>query len=229
MTVTLNLPSCFMLANIKQFATLFVFSSFLILSGESLMLCQMSSSSKSSTIWTAVPKLVASIHRSPVFTSLPNSEGRDGVVSPMQGCMFYQVSKQRARGLIFNLRREKPSGTLWVRFILPPSNSISQSSQKWRSLYLIFLHCCLFSSLLLILPIISCTVDNDRRLFGCIISMHFPLGAPITSGCPVKCCSGPQIDGRQTNFAMMCQTLFLPALYAFFFFFFLNYSLCTFN
>lgn len=133
MTVRLNLPSCFMLANIKQFATLFVSSSFLILSGESLMLCQMSSSSKSSRIWTAVPKLVASIHRRPVFMSLPNSEGRDGVVSPMQGCMFYQVSKQRARGLIFNLRREKlPSGTLWVRFILPPSNSISQSFQKWR-------------------------------------------------------------------------------------------------
>lgn len=189
----------------------------------------MSSSSKSSTIWTAVPKLVASIHRSPVFTSLPNSEGRDGVVSPMQGCLFYQVSKLRARGLIFNLRREKPSGALWVRFILPPSNSISQSSQKWRPFTLF--------NLFALLPLLFPAIDFAHHKLYCrwwsaSIWLHYQhalLSAPITSGCPVKCCSGPQIDGRQTNLAMMCQTLFLPALYAFFFFFFLNYSLCTFS
>lgn len=50
-----DLPSCFMLDNIQQFATSLLCFYFFFLSGKSLMLCQMSPSSKCSRIWTAVP------------------------------------------------------------------------------------------------------------------------------------------------------------------------------
>lgn len=154
MTVTLNLPSCFMLANIKQFATLFVFSSFLI-----LWCCVKCLPLQSLQRYGPLYQNWSHPYTAAVFTSLPNSEGRDGVVSPMQGCLFYQVSKLRARGLIFNLRREKPSGALWVRFILPPSNSISQSSQKWRPFTLF--------NLFALLPLLFPAIDFAHHKLYC--------------------------------------------------------------
>lgn len=58
---------------------------------ESLMLFQMSPSSKSSRIWSTMPKLVAYIRWGP-FVNL-SDRGRWWRRMLMQGCAFYQISK----------------------------------------------------------------------------------------------------------------------------------------
>lgn len=168
MTVTLNLPSCFMWANIRQFATLFLSFSFFILSSKSLMLCQMSPSSKSSRMWTRCTK-IGPIHTPQACYEPAKYWGHWWSSKLMQGCMFHHVPKRRARGLIFSLtgclRGEKVlSGTPWERFTLPPSSSVSQSL-KTASVH--FIGPCETFNLFALLPLLFPAIDCAHHKLYC--------------------------------------------------------------
>lgn len=142
----------------------------------------------------------------------------------MQGCTFYQISKQCAPGSVFNLM----GCWKWEKFCVTalceyasyniPSHSISQSSKTrlwWvtlsymRHLILSFLLFNLFVFPQLILTIISWTVDSDQSPISCIISMPFPIRAANTWGCSVKHRSGAQLNGGPTTLRWCAKHLWI--------------------
>lgn len=129
-----DLPSCFMLANIQQFATsllsLLLFLSyrevFDVLSNVSLF--------KVFTDMDPCTKLAASILRRPVM-NLPNREDIDGAVCWCKVVHLSALKKQGAQGSIFRKRKEKFVSycTLWMVHISNPQKS--KTSIWWVRLY----------------------------------------------------------------------------------------------